>query len=476
MSTGVASRWPWLLLCAPLWAGAQTLALRLDREAPPAALAAPAPGEAAGGSAQALLDEPRRCDDATAAAPDPLRPWTLGDAIVVAICRAPLVRQGGAGVLQADAARLLAQGRWQPAVTLSAGADRQQRYGVDSTAVVRLDWVLFDFGQRSALNAQAGQALAAALDEQRAEVLNAVAQAALLYTTAQAAQGRLDAAVTNLRTALESQQLAEARRDAGAASLAERYRAETTVAQARVEHARAQSGWLSARGSLAVALGLRARDALELADASEWLSADVDIDLAALIDEARERHPKVRAARARLQEAQSRVDAIQNERWGNVGMVLQSGRTRSSSDAEVRGFGSASIGWTLPLFDRESVAARRGDAVGQTRSREALLDDALAQVEAQVWEQGRTWLGERAARRESLRALDSARAALRITTERYRLGVGSFSDLLAAQSAAASALNQSVDAQAAEWRARLRLSAAVGRLGPLGPVDPSESP
>jgi outer membrane protein len=406
--------------------------------------------------AQALLDEPRHCDDAPPAdATTPDRPWTLGEAVAASICRALGVRQGAAGVLQADAAQLLASGRWQPALSLNAGWDSQRDYGTSTTALLRLDWVLFDFGQRSAASRQAGQALAAALDEQRSEVLNAVAQTALLFTTAQAAQGRYEAAAANLVTAMEGRQLAEARRDAGAASLAERSRADTVVAQARVEHARAQAQWLSARGALALALGRHAKDALELADAPPADEAANDIDLPALLDEARQRHPRIRAARARLTEAQARLDGVQNERWGSVGMSLQGGRSRFSSDLAFHNQATAALGWTLPLFDRAVNASRQRDAAVQLRARDALLDEALLQVEGQVWEQGQTLQGERAARRDSQLALEHARAALRITSERYRLGVGSFSDLLAAQSA--------------EARARLRLAAAVGRLGPLAP-------
>lgn len=404
------------------------------------------------------------CDAAVSAVPR----WTLDAVVRAVICHAPSVRRADGLVTQARGVDRAGRANWQPALSLVGGLDAQQGYGSDTSAVVQLDWILFDFGQRSAARREAASGLAASLDEQRVEVLTAVAQAAQLYTATQAAQGRLDALSSALRQAEVGRQLAEARREAGAASLAERHRADTAVAQARAEHARALEQWLITRGALAVAMGLAPQAALSLEDLpGSEPTADAAPDLPSLLDEAQQRHPQILAARQRVAEAQARWDSTRAARWGEVGLTVQSGRARSTNDLQVRTITRGALDWTVPLLDREQSSSQREQALGQWRVREAGLAEAQAQVAATVWEQGRLLQGEQVALRESLKARDSADAAWRVTTERYRLGVGSFGDVLSAQAASASALLQVADAQAAWQRARWRLAAAVGRLGPL---------
>ena len=84
-----------------------------------------------------------------------------------------------------------------------------------------------------------------------------------------------------------------------------------------------------------------------------------------------------------------------------------------------------------------------------------------------MWQQSHALVSEREARRNSKAVLDSAETALRVATERFRLGVGNFSDVLTAQNSAANARFQSVESQANLRREQLRLAAAVGRFGSL---------
>jgi outer membrane protein TolC len=63
--------------------------------------------------------------------------------------------------------------------------------------------------------------------------------------------------------------------------------------------------------------------------------------------------------------------------------------------------------------------------------------------------------------------LDSAEASFRVSGERFRLGVGSFTDLVQAQSAAAGARLQWAESRANLTRAHWRLAAAAGRFGAL---------
>ncbi len=474
---GVATRCG--LGAALLWACAGGLAQSRAPEDGAGSRAGEAAGQAQPAQRQAgagsdvsvarLLAEPQRC--AEVAAPSAGVPLTIGSATRAAVCNTLSVRQGPGLATQAQAALDRARGQQQPTLSLSGGIDAERNVSTQTTIALRLDWVLFDFGSRDAGLQQARMALSAVVAEQRTEVLNALADAAVLFSAAQASFGRLDAASVNLRTAQDSARAAEARQGAGAASLAESLQAKTALAQARLEHSRARSQWLSARGALALAIGLHAQEPIELApiNADDAALTEQPINFDALISEAREMHPRVAAARARLAEARAGMAAVEGERWGNLALGARTGRSRASGDSTVGGSTSASLQWTVPLFDRGQQEARLRDAQGQIQQRGVGIDEAMKQVELQIWQQSQALLSEREGLRESRLVLESAELGLKVSTERYRLGVGSFSDVLTAQSSAANARFQVVETRANLRRAQLRLAAAVGRfVVPLG--------
>jgi outer membrane protein len=385
------------------------------------------------------------------------------------ICKRLGVREGFGLTEQARAALELAQSQRQPTLNLSAGLDAERGGNTNGTVALRLEWLLFDFGASSAAIQQSRLALAAVLDDQRAEVLLALADAAQLFATAKTAFGRLDSAEINLHTAQDSARMTEARQAAGAGSMSEKVQAQTALAQARLEQVRAKSQWLSASGALSIAMGLDANQtqAFDTAETDDDSFFDQTIDVKALIDEARTRHPRVAAARTRLAEAQARSKSIDAERWGNVTLNAVAGRIRTTGYTDLRDTGTASVLWTLPLFDRGLVTTRQRDVLGQIQVRNAGVDDALSQIELQVWQQSQALISDRDILREARAVRNSAELSLRISSERYRSGVGLFSDVLNAQNIAANARFQWVDARANLLKSQLRLAASIGRFGPL---------
>ncbi len=401
------------------------------------------------------------------------RPLGFAQALRLAVCASVGVRQGDGLIEQSRAGVERADAAGQPGVSLSAGPVYERGTGTVASGLVTLNWVLFDFGSRSASQSQARVALAASLDEQRAEVLLAVGQAAQLFSATQATLGRLGAAARNLQIAQESLTVADARASVGAVSVTDRLQARTNVEQSQLEHARAQNAWYIARGAMNVALGLpAARDtSIELGDEQVLFAQDIDLD--AMVVEARDRHPSVAAARARVQESLAQADSLRSRRWGTIALDASAGRTRQTSDIAGSRFGNesrAGVVWSIPLADRSSVSTGVRDAIGQSSARRAVVDDVRRRIELQVWQEGRSLLGEIDAVRASRAVLASAETALRAATERYRAGVGGFSDVLVAQTTAAVARFQSVEAVANAQRAAWRLAAAVGRAGPLAPT------
>ncbi len=438
------------------------------------------PAAAVAGSASEMtrwLADAGRCADALSQ--DVSQPVALAAALRAVVCHNTRLRQSMGGVTQARAALGRAQSQWQPSLTLRGGVDGARGEKAQGSAAADLEWVLFDFGARSAAVRESRLALQATLDEQGSEVLIALAQAAQLYTAAQAAFWRFEAANTNVHTALESQRMAKARLGAGAASQLEKLQAETALAQTRLDYARALNAWMSARGELSLAMGGTATRALVLARGQgPAVAADeAPLDLDALVQEARANHPRVAAARARQTEAQARTAGFEAQRWGSVSFGARAGRSRVVGGVSVGNSGgsgsgsstdtSASLEWSLPLLDRGVLRTQVQDAQGRAQTRAAELEEAERLTALQVWQEAQTLLGERSALRASLSLLESAEATLRASTERFRLGVGNFTDLLQAQTATAGARLQWAESRANLTRAHWRLAAAAGRLGVL---------
>ncbi len=350
---------------------------------------------------------------------------------------------------------------------MSVGVDAQTGSTAYGGASVQLDWVLFDFGARDAGIRQAREAMQSVLDEQRAEVLVAVAQAAQLHTAAQSTRGRADAAAMNMRIAQDSMRVVGARHAAGAATLIDRLQAQRALSQATLDHTGAMTQWLTAAGALSVAMGLPAPQPLVLAAAAsdDELIREAAPDVPMLIDEAMTNHPRLLAARGRLTEASERSAEAQAERWGAVGVGVRIGR--GTGDTSTTSHASAGIAWTVPLFDRDVWGSKLRDAQGQARVRAVGVEDAVRLVTTQVWQEGQNLLGARNALHDARQVLDSAETTLRVTTERFRLGASAFAEILLAQDAASIARFQWVDVRANLLRARWRLAAAVGRLGPM---------
>ncbi len=418
-----------------------------------------------------LLD-PARCRDGIVE--DPNQPLALAAALRAVVCHNTRLRQSAGGVTQARAQLDRAQSAWQPSVTLRGGVDGARGEKAQSSAAADLQWVLYDFGATSAALRESRLTLQATLDEQGSEVLSAVAQAAQLYAAAQAAYWRIEAANINVRTALESQRMARARLGAGAASQLEKLQAETALAQTRLDYARALNAWMSARGELALALGWPASRPLVLAqvDGPADGAYEAPLDLDALLQEARANHPRVAASRARQAEAQARAAGFESQRWGNVSLGARAGRSRSVGGVSGGSAGSgtdvsASLEWSLPLLDRGVLRSQIRDAQGLAQTRAAELEVAERQTALQVWQEAQALLGERSALRASRSLLDSAESTLRVSTERFRLGVGNFTDLLQAQTATAGARLQWAESRANLTRAHWRVASAAGRFGAL---------
>lgn len=402
----------------------------------------------------------------TLARPPSLQSLSLEAALALAACRSSGVRRGLARERQAEGELAQAKAAGLPGLSLSTGADAERGSSLGWSSSVNLAWVLFDFGRQRAQSQQALQGLEAVRAERQLEFLGLMGDTVNRYAAAEAAFGRWEAARVAERLAVETVQVARARQGEGASAMSDVVQAQALLAQARVEQLRARGQWVSARGALAVAMGLAPTTPIVLAPAplaegAQLPSGEAD-DM--VIQEAQAQHPRVKAAQARLDQAHAQADAAHAERWGRVVVNASGGRSRPTYGQEATATGSAQIAWNLPLLDGGHHLARQQAAQAGVALARAVLEESRREVSLAAWQQAQAVASEAEVLRTSLQALRSAQLALEAATERYRQGVSRYVELQSAQLALATAHLQRAEAEARLRREQQWHALALGRL------------
>jgi TolC family type I secretion outer membrane protein len=416
----------------------------------------------------------------------PPHPLTLAELADIALCRNPATAVSWAGVRSAAAQVGVAKAATLPSVNATIGPtlNSSKSFGdtgfidangnlvagssvltqINSSARLAVNYLLFDGGGRqAAIDAAAAQqraAMAQYADAAQGVVLSVVTAYNSLY-----ANRAVEAAnVANVAFARQSRDLAAGRQRAGVATGADRLQAETSLAQAELTLIQTRGNVATAAAQLAVAAGLPPTQKLDLAPATPLPKRALLEGADALIAEAERLRPDIIAARANIDAAAANVRSAQSA--GRPSVNLQAANTLSAIDTSIdRNTASAGVSLSVPLFSgwntRYNIAAAR-----------ARLEQQTAQAEQVRQQAGLTVYSNYVALENALSSLSttealvtSATASAELSQGRYKAGVGTFADLLNAQSALANARQQRVQAEFNVATANAQLARAVGGIG-----------
>ena len=392
------------------------------------------------------------------------------EAVDLAVCNHPETREVWAAA-RAQAALLgAARAAWLPKLNGSVGSTRFENgsnpYTRNNTALT-LSWLLHDFGLRSANAENALQLLNAATATQDATVQALFLAALQAYYAAQATQAAVVSASQAERSARESFQAADARHAVGAATPADRLQAQTALSQATLNRIKAEGEARNALGTLANALGFAAPQRILLAElpaqpATLVFQREVD----GLIGEALARRPDLRAAQAQVLAAEAGVESARAQ--GRPSLALSAGPTwqetrQSGGDSILRG-NSVGLTLSIPLFTGFDTTYRVRAAEAQVDVRTAQRDKLRNQVALEVWKAYQSLTTATQSLQTTADLVASAEQSERVALGRYKAGVGTMLDVLAAQSALASARLQRIQAQL-DWNVyRATLAQSMGAL------------
>ncbi|MGF6772911.1 outer membrane protein [Paraburkholderia sp. GAS199] len=416
------------------------------------------------------------------------RPLALREAVERSLCHNPKTREAWTSVKAQAAAVGVARaaflptvsGNWQGVRDDSAtDVNGHPQLSSNTAATVRsesvtLNWVLFDFGGRSAALHNASALLAAARATQDATLQDAFAMVAKDYYTAQAMQAAQEAATTVEGMTRDSLIAAQAKVDRGVAPVTDMLLAQTQHEEAVFSLTKAEGDAQTAFGTLASDMGLDPDEALMVpaVTASSMPDQTYSESVAQLIEDVKRTHPSVLAAQAQFEAAQAKVAQTRAEGLPNISLVAKYSRNNQPASL---GLGiptfpangrDAYVGVqvSIPFFEGFSRHYQSQQAVADAERQREALDGTRQQVALDVW------IDYQALRTATLNATHSetllaiAGRAFDAAEHRYQSGVGNILELLNTQTALATAQQRRVQALTDWSSAKLQLASKLGRL------------
>jgi len=403
---------------------------------------------------------------------DAARPLSLPELTELALQNNPKTRQAWYAARAAAAGVGIQQAEDLPQITGTFNLQRGELGGQSGNQInwltrygptITLSYVLFDFGAGdSQLKAAQYLALAAALAQNRVlqDVVFLVEQAYYqLLGTEQLVRSN-ELFLKSVKTSLDATQR---RREAGLATVADVYRAETQVAQAQLNLTRSQGGLEKARGSLASAVGMQVNATLRVRTLEgEPRIREVTESLDGMLVRAKAARSDLVAAEAQARAARAQADAAAKAGLPTITINAATGRTFFAHDRPFTETNTIALNLSIPIF----TGFNRTYTVRQTEARaaqaEAARDTLSRQTELEVWQSYydvQTAAGGVSTTEVQLKAAQQTAEA---TLARYRAGFGSLLDLLTAQVDESNARVQRIQSYLDWFTAVARLNYAIG--------------
>ncbi|MCI0442362.1 TolC family protein [bacterium] len=426
--------------------------------------------------------EPPKLTGATPVAPPPeiqnKRDWSLADLIDFALQTSYTTRETWNNAKARAAEMNSKKGEYWPDVELEGRFTRIKSSAVGGRftfeqnsfdPIANINWVLFDFGRRKGDIDEARQNLVSADWLHNSEIQNVilqVQQAFYAYIGSRSLLKSQEAAVQRAQTNLDA---AKHRHDAGLATIADELQAQTSLAQAQLDYETTQGELEILRGTLAVAIGIPPSQANF--DVVDELPAELPIDqiskdVQAMVQQGIKRRPELLAARAEALAAEAHVRSVRAERYPIIETANAFDRLYyiSPDESHANNY-SLSLSIRFPLFDGFSRKWDVEQAKAEAESSKARAASLQQQVGLQVW---RAYFAlDTAAEqiRSTKRLLESAEQSFEVASGRYREGVGTILDTLAAQNALEDARAQDVRSRTLWLLALAQLYHNMGTLG-----------
>jgi outer membrane protein TolC len=337
--------------------------------------------------------------------------------------------------------------------------------GSTFSAIVSLEWLLFNFGGRKAAVAEAREAILAANWSHSGAIQDVIYQVEQAYYGYFAAKNLLEAQQSAVKEARINLDATRSRRAAGLATVSDVLQAQTALSREMLSLETYKGNIMTTRGILATAMGLPANTAFDVNVAIGAPPADtVEKAIGDYLAVAIRKRPDLSAARARAIGAAAHVQTVRAQELPSLSVKGTLGEIFSGDQGKAFNANGISINIDIPIFSgysrRYATLTARNQAQAAAAAAQAVRDG----VTLDVW----TDYYNLKTARQKLRVVDDLLASATqnrdVAAGRYKAGVGTITDLLTAQAELESARAQRIQARAEWWIAAAQLSRDSGAL------------
>jgi outer membrane protein len=356
-------------------------------------------------------------------------------------------------------------------------------------SALSIGWLLFDFGERSALVDVAKQGSAISNIAFTAAHQQVIYNVSLAFYANAAAQADLRSAVKSLQDAEAVQAAAESRYKRGIGTVVEVAQAKQATAEARLARVQADGAAENAYLALISAIGISPTTKLNIADISHRkLSSAMKVPVAHIIADALARRPDVLTGYAAQQASLANVRAAQAAFLPKIFLATTGDYTTGSLNVTaIPGVGqqmpivnlpvnqtgvsgnqlgaTVLVGATVPLYD----GGTRDAMLEQARAKVDKADTTLTQIRNEAVRQivmaGNAVNTSLSAYEASTALATAAQTTFDAALAAYRNDVGSISDVTTAERQLLQAKRAATDAYSNTLSAAATLALSAGTLG-----------
>lgn len=428
---------------------------------------------------------------------DPEHDYSLAELIDLAESNNLLTRTAWNNAREAALAAGIARSAYLPSLTASAVGGHQSIHQSDSASTpnlggessdgvvsaLSLQWLLFDFGERTAVLNAAKQGSIIANIGFTAAHQQVIYRVSLAYYVERAARARVETATSSLENAERVELAAQERRAHGIGTVVEVAQAHQATAQAQLFQVQAEGSAQDAYQALIGAIGISPLTRLKVANLpAHKLPSAATESVERIVADALGRRPDVLAAYAAERASEENMRAARAEFLPKLFLsatgAYNSGHLNLTAippigpqspgavNLTANQFSSTVfLGVTVPVYDgglrRATLEQARSKADNASLALTHTREEAVRQIVAA--QNGLNTSLKAYSASASLVA--AARTTFDAALAAYRNGVGSITDATVAETQLLQATNSLTDAHSAALAAAATLALAVGALG-----------
>lgn len=401
---------------------------------------------------------------------------TLTDLISIGICNNPKLNQDYMSVKTAEADLGQAKSEYLPTINGTASADtayekEQKERSLKNdpySGNLALQWLLYDFGGRSARNNRTRAYLETAQFSYNASLQDIVFSISGAYYNLLGSEEVLKSTKMTEESLKKSYEESKRRFELGLVSASDKLLAETSYQQSRLAVTRAENDVKINTGNLASLLNISPDIVFNLMRpkrTKEEIDLDTNKKVTELIDLALLARPEVKGSKSNLEATKQNIEAAKAAALPSISATSGVDYRDDWKYSNPYQYGaSAGVKMSVPLFTGFSDSYKISKAKYQYTQAESKVSETQDTVRNEVWSAYQDYTTAVSSYEISKTVLKSAQENQRVAFAMYKVGKGSILNLLTAESQLATARQESIVSFYTVLTAKAKLYRSIGRF------------